>query len=246
MREWQRGQAAAERLCGHVLAAEGFKGIDPSHPLGGRDGLKDAKCKRDEKTWIAACFFPRGQESFTAIKDKFASDAKGIEPNKAAGFVFLTNQELTLSERETLKEMLKCDCEILHLERMSRMLNSPSMLGTRLEFLDIEMTKEEQLSFFSTLTSTVQGLTEALTTLAAMQQPGLSKSKPIETVRPKTIISTTVSGFNQPTLHTCEKCKTLYQIDPDFGSIGIPRFGVEQYIECPECDHKEKYHTRWI
>lgn len=39
--EWDRGQAASERLAALILKVEGYKEIDPSHPLGGKDGLKD-------------------------------------------------------------------------------------------------------------------------------------------------------------------------------------------------------------
>ena len=38
---WDRGQAPSERLAAIILSNEGFMGIDPSHPLGGKDGLKD-------------------------------------------------------------------------------------------------------------------------------------------------------------------------------------------------------------
>ena len=43
--------------------------------------------------------------------------------------------------------------DLFHLERMASILDSPQCYGIRLEFLDIEMTKEEQLAFFWTLTS---------------------------------------------------------------------------------------------
>lgn len=34
--EWDKGQAASERLAALILSSEGFDGIDPSHPLGGK------------------------------------------------------------------------------------------------------------------------------------------------------------------------------------------------------------------
>ena len=37
---WDRGQAPSERLAAIILSKEGFKGVDPSHPLTG-----------PEKTW---------------------------------------------------------------------------------------------------------------------------------------------------------------------------------------------------
>lgn len=30
---WDRGQAPSERLAAIILSKEGFKGVDPSHPL---------------------------------------------------------------------------------------------------------------------------------------------------------------------------------------------------------------------
>ena len=48
LREWTKGQAPAERLGGNILYSEGFVSIDPSHPLGGPDGIKDLKCIKDE------------------------------------------------------------------------------------------------------------------------------------------------------------------------------------------------------
>jgi hypothetical protein len=72
--EWDRGQADAERLAAHVLRFEGFTGIDPAHPLGGPDGLKDVVCQRAGKRWIGAAYFPRGQQSISAIREKVLHD----------------------------------------------------------------------------------------------------------------------------------------------------------------------------
>ena len=60
---WDRGQAPSERLAAIILSKEGFKGIDPSHPLGGKDGLKDMTLSFDGKRWIGAVYFPRGQQT---------------------------------------------------------------------------------------------------------------------------------------------------------------------------------------
>src|SRR5690606_15242821 len=79
LREWDRGQTNAERLAAHVIRMDGFQAIDPSHPLGGPDGLKDLVCRRDERKWIGAVYFPRGQQTFATIRGKFSADAEGIE-----------------------------------------------------------------------------------------------------------------------------------------------------------------------
>ena len=147
---WDRGQAPSERLAAILLSKEGFKGIDPSHPLGGKDGLKDMTLSFDGKRWIGAVYFPRGQQSFSDIKEKFAHDLDGVKANNAEGLAFVTNQELRLGERKILSELMpEVDVQIYHLERITSLLNTPSFYGIRMEFLDIEMSKEEQLSFFA-------------------------------------------------------------------------------------------------
>lgn len=146
---WLKGQKAAERLSAHILAAEKFESVDPSHPLGGRDGLKDIVCTKDDINWIAACYFPKEQKSFKDLKSKFTEDFKGVEKNDVEGFIFITNQELTLGQRsELLKHSNAIEIEIYHLERISHILNRPENYGIRLEFLDIELLKEEQFSYF--------------------------------------------------------------------------------------------------
>ena len=144
---WDRGQAPSERLAAIILSKEGFNGVDPSHPLGGKDGLKDMTLSSDGKRWIGAVYFPRGQQSFPDIKKKFAHDLDGVKANNAEGLAFVTNQELRLGERKILTELMP---EVdVHLERIASLLNTPSFYGIRMEFLDIEMSKEEQLSFFA-------------------------------------------------------------------------------------------------
>ena len=70
--------------------------------------------------------------------------------NNAEGLAFVTNQELRLRERKMLSELaLDIDVQIYHLERISSLLNTPSFYGIRMEFLEIEMSKEEQLAFFA-------------------------------------------------------------------------------------------------
>lgn len=148
--EWEKGQAASERLAALILEQEGFRDIDPSHPLGGKDGGKDMLCEFNNFKWIGAAYFPRGQQSFNEIKKKYRHDLEGVYRNEAKGIAFITNQELSLMERKILEEMDKTvDVRIYHLERIANILNMPKMYGIRLEYLEIEMTKEEQLSYFS-------------------------------------------------------------------------------------------------
>jgi hypothetical protein len=178
LREWDKGSTAAERLAVQLLYAFGFRSIDPSHPLGGPDGLKDAICTRGGIRWAAAAYFPRGQQSFGGIKKKFLADLKGAEVNNAKGFVFVTNQELSLDEREELKAYAGAfEVEILHLEKIGSMLNTPPNYGVRLEFLDLDMSREEQLAFIAARDSELYSLRATIEALRDDIQKLIARSE---------------------------------------------------------------------
>jgi hypothetical protein len=140
LREWTTSQAPSERLAAQILSHDGFTGIDPSHPLGGKDGGKDAVCWKNGQKWIMAVHFPRGQKSFRAIKKKFLDDFKGAKANDAEGFAFVTNQELMLAQREELGDASgSIPVEIYHLERITGILDEPAMGGVRKQFLGIDI-----------------------------------------------------------------------------------------------------------
>ena len=143
LREWTNRQAPSERLAAQILLHEGYQDLDPSHPLGGRDGIKDAVCKKDGKKWLMAVYFPRGQEDFASIKKKFRDDLKGVKPNKADALAFVTNQELRLAERDDLcKAAQPIPAELFHLERITTILDTPEMKGVRKQFLQIDFEDE--------------------------------------------------------------------------------------------------------
>lgn len=183
--EWDKGQTPAERLAAIILNSEGFRNIDPSHPLGGRDGLKDMVLSYQAKKWIGAVYFSRGQQEFTEIKKKFLHDLEGVNKNGANGIAFVTNQELRLGERKELSEINKdVDVQIYHLERIATLLNAPTNYGIRMEFLDIEMSKEEQLAFFanqsqkiSDIEASLERLTIGLEEYKLMHQPVVQGNK---------------------------------------------------------------------
>lgn len=65
------------------------------------------------------------------------------------GIAFVTNQDITLAQRQQITEFVgDSKVDLLHMERTVSILNSPKCYGIRLEYLDIEMTKEEQISYF--------------------------------------------------------------------------------------------------
>lgn len=138
LREWTNGQAPSERLAAQIILQEGFTSFDPSHPLGGPDGKKDAICEKYGKKWLMAVYFPRGQKEFSDIKEKFINDLLGVEVNKVEGIAFVTNQELRLGERQDLKEFAKkISLELFHLERITTILDKPDMCSIRQQFLKI-------------------------------------------------------------------------------------------------------------
>lgn len=137
--EWTNGQTPSERLAAQILIYEGFGSLDPSHPLGGPDGGKDGLARRDGRTFAMAVYFPRGRQTFSTISSKFRSDLAGAAKSEADGIAFVTNQELTLGEREQLtKAAGTMGVELFHLERLTSILDDPAMAKVRKQFLDIE------------------------------------------------------------------------------------------------------------
>ncbi len=145
LREWTNGQAPAERLAAQILLAEGVSGIDPSHPLGGPDGGKDAIVERNGERWVMAAYFPRGQMPFREIKAKFLADHAGAVANEARGIAFVTNQELRLDERLQLEEVAGMEVELFHLERITAILDQPRLHGVRDQFLQIPAERSTDL-----------------------------------------------------------------------------------------------------
>lgn len=139
LREWTNGQPPSERMAAQILLHEGYTNLDPSHPLGGRDGTKDAICQKDGQRWVMAVYFPRGQKSFNDIEEKFLNDLKGVQSNKVDAIAFVTNQELRLAEREALcKAAGVVSVDLFHLEKITAILDQPKMHGIRKQFLGID------------------------------------------------------------------------------------------------------------
>jgi len=149
---WRDGQTKAERLCANILGLEGFSSVDPQCPLGGPDGTKDVLCEKNGWKYVGAVYFPTEQKDFKDIKSKFKDDLAGVAKNDADGITFLTNQKVSPTERDNLiacAEKEDHKAIVYHRERIRGILDSPIGFGHRLEYLGIEMSKEDQLSFFS-------------------------------------------------------------------------------------------------
>lgn len=212
-----------------------FLSVNPSHPLGGPDGIKDILCSKDGKKWVAGAYFPRGQKSFSDIKDKFISDSRGKDANGVDAFVFVTNQELKLSEREELISEVDFPTDIYHLERISLMLNSPPLYGVRLEFLDIEMTKEEQLAFMAARDKVIVDM-----------QAGIARIEAHVDKKPKSHVVTPqydpVIGrlFVGKKLIKCKHCGYGFYLSTMHQLLGMSALYGKGTITCPECGHVEE------
>jgi hypothetical protein len=135
--EWTAGQGSSERLSAQILLDQRFQDLDPSHPLGGKDAGADAVAVRAGKRWVMASYFPRGQQPFGDLKDKFIHDFEGVAKNEADGMAFVTNQELRRSERRNLAKAVGGPVRIYHLERLVTVLDQPRMHAVREQFLSI-------------------------------------------------------------------------------------------------------------
>lgn len=146
---WRDGSTNAERLAAAVLRLSGYEEIDPQSPLGGPDGKKDLICTKGGLVWIGAVYFPIGPVSFPSIKRKFCSDLVGATA-RVGGFAFITNQSLSPTQRKSLAALGQKsgkEVVIFHLQQLQTLLDSPIGYGTRIQFLRIGMTIEEQLSW---------------------------------------------------------------------------------------------------
>jgi hypothetical protein len=132
---WSSDSAAAERLAAQVLLGHRFQDVDPSHPYGGPDGGRDAVFKRNNDLWVMAVYFPRHKHPFSEIKAKFKSDLDGATKHHPKGIAFVTNQEITLAERDELTALAPdIEVEIFHMERVAAFLDQPSMGELRQKF----------------------------------------------------------------------------------------------------------------
>jgi len=64
---------------------------------------------------------------------------------------FCHNHKFSQNQKILLESIKTAKVEIFHLERLVHILNRPENYSYRLEFLDIEMTKEELVAYFATI-----------------------------------------------------------------------------------------------
>ena len=154
-------QLHREQMCRAILAIDKrFSDVRPRHPRGGPDGGRDIEAvyRGDQITFGAVGFVNQANDSDEqkkTIKAKFSSDlSSALSSNaKLSAFVFFTNINLTIGEKESLKNEAKKSnilfCEILDRERLRISLDSPDGFSIRFQYLNISLSEEEQASFFA-------------------------------------------------------------------------------------------------
>lgn len=135
---WESGSTESERLAAEILRCEGWKNVNPSQPLGGADGGKDAIAEKDGGKYICAFYFPYGRQTFTEIRKKFKDDLSGTARNNIKSIVFVTNQDITIGEKEKLRAVdASKNVEIFDLERVAQILSRESAGYLRNQYLGI-------------------------------------------------------------------------------------------------------------
>lgn len=158
---WTYGQALSERLAGHLLYAEGYRSIDPSHPLGGPDQGADAMCVKDGEKWVMASYFPYGPHSFAEIKTKLESDIDAARHRQPFGVAFVTNQKLTNGQKEKLRAVGgSIAVDVLHLERNVHLLDSPAMSQIREQYIYIPATGLPPMSVKASVVGVAHAFTD--------------------------------------------------------------------------------------
>lgn len=169
----------SQQLANHIMLNQGFTDVDPSHNRGGPDGKHDALMKKNGHDWIMAAYFPATKKTFAQIKSKFKKDLEGVTKNNVDGMAFVTNQHITLGEREELQKLAKPHLvEIYHLDRIELCLDEPHMARITYEYLGIEYytpyieNKVKQVPFLSNWTwySTKESIAEGKFSLLAFAE----------------------------------------------------------------------------
>lgn len=258
---FDNGTTQAERLAASVLLLRGYSGLDPSHPRGGPDGGKDIICFKKEAKYVCGVYFSKKKKK-SELKKKFNNDIKGVKKNKADGFVFVTNLELLLSERDDLKSGFNFDIDIIHLESLATYLNSPQGYPIRLDHLGIVMEKEEQVAFFQSI---LQNQMESSQLIKKLLDGSNSESEkeingPVYAFHLKREGSYPTSGSfgsygtSNPEVHkVCSNCGFGYSYVDLYSGSGyisgsalivsqnkFDSFNTDKVVQCPNCKNIEK------
>lgn len=67
---WTKGQKPSERLSAHILSSEGFKSLDPSHLLGGKDRIERYCFSQRESSMDWCSIFSKRPKKIHGNKEK--------------------------------------------------------------------------------------------------------------------------------------------------------------------------------
>lgn len=154
-------QLHREQMCRALLSIDKrFVDVRPRHPHGGPDGGRDieATFRKEQRAYGAVGFVNQANDSNkqkTIIKRKFKSDLESAlnAEEKPAVFIFFTNINLTIGEKDDLVQLAKAAglafCEIIDRERLRISLDSPDGFSIRYQYLGLPLSEAEQASFFA-------------------------------------------------------------------------------------------------
>lgn len=163
-------QVGREQMCRAILAVDKrFTDVRPRHPKGGRDGGRDIEAIfRSEQKAFGAVGFANGandsSEQKRRIRKKFKGDLAAAyrTENKPGIFVFVTNLNFTIGEKDQLiseaKKIGADACEIIDRERLRIELDAPSGFFIRFQYLSIPLSEAEQASFLSQYGDEIQSV----------------------------------------------------------------------------------------
>jgi hypothetical protein len=143
--------------------------VRPRQPKGGPDGGFDLRATFEPASRAVGAIGFRnsptdGPDDLRWVREKFAQDLEAAKRGAGdfAVFVFLTNVRLTVNQQETLLNLGRSEgsftVEVFDRERMRLLLDSPSGLAARYQFLQIPLSDAEQAAFFSHWGSDLESL----------------------------------------------------------------------------------------
>lgn len=163
-------QLHREQMCRAILSVDKrFSDVRPRHPRGGPDGGRDIQALyRDSQLAFGAVGFVNqandSDEQKRTIRRKFEDDLNSATSgeDRPEVFIFFTNLNLTIGEKESLIEKAKqigmSFCDILDRERLRIALDSPDGFAIRYQYLNISLSEAEQASFFARWGDDIQAL----------------------------------------------------------------------------------------
>ncbi len=168
-----------ERLCTDLLSLDQrFSQVRSRSPKGGPDQGRDIEAVFESRylAFGAVGFIDGANDSAPQrrqIRKKFRDDLASALKHRADldVFVFFTNVALTPTDQDELRKDARelkrtLIVELFTREQMRAALNTPKGFGLRLGYLDIEMSKSEQTSFFAAYGEEIQAtITRTFTSL---------------------------------------------------------------------------------